>query len=378
MEFPQTKQKKKKDKKPLYFLGCALLFFGLFIYFISKKTQLQKAIEQVQLCTNANDVKGVFDRYKFELVENDENGIKQVSSLFQNEIRSRLNSFNLGEEEVTKCIEWLPTARKSINLIVVPDLSRRIIDTLNNPNQISNDILVLQNIWKSFVQFSKLKQDTKDRLIVDITDIQQAGGQFRKVADSLFFDLSIHKGKSNRLYFTPQKDKQFEKGIIEMYQLAKPKPLGADYRLYFRREISNRLKKSTLFDSYINKVIIITDGYIETEGNQDTKIEGFEKILYQAVSTGNILDVITSYRLNIPKENIDLSNTEFLICEVNERQFVPFKNIPSLGKNYDYDILKVYWEDWLNRMNVKNKPVFLRREPANTITAEKITDFIGN
>ncbi|MBK8470889.1 MAG: hypothetical protein IPL33_01015 [Sphingobacteriales bacterium] len=159
----------------------------------------------------------------------------------------------------------MPPANTSINVIVIPDLSRRITDKLNNPNQISNDTFALNTVWRSFVNYSKLKQNTKDRLMVDVTDIDQAKGQFSDVANQLQFDLSTHKGQSNRLYFTNDKNKQFEQAITTMYQSAKQRPLGADYVFYFKRYLINHIKKSTLFDNYINKVIIITDGYLEAE-----------------------------------------------------------------------------------------------------------------
>jgi hypothetical protein len=378
MELNQKRPQKKKDKKPLYILAGFLLFFGVFIYLITRPSTQSKAIDQIQICSNVSDVKSLYDRYKFDLLENDKNGSEIVSLQFQNAIRNKLQSLNLDDNEIKECIDWLPPAPTSINLIVIPDLSRRITDTLNNPNQISNDIFILQTIWKSFVEYSKLKQDTKDKLIIDVTDIDQAKGLFGNVANNLQFDLSAHKGKSNRLYFTTYKDKQFKSSITEMYKLANAKPLGADYKFYFRRYLKNHLKKPTLFDNYINKVVIITDGYLEAEGKPaDTKIHGFEKSLHQSVITGNTLDVITLKGLNIPKMDIDLSNSEILVCEVNERHFIPFTHKPSNGLNYDFEILNTYWEDWFKRMKAKKENIhFLQRELANDITAKKVTDFI--
>jgi hypothetical protein len=356
MELVQRKQKKTKDKKPLYILAGFLLFFGVFIYILIIPSTKSKAIDKLETCFNKKDAKMVWDRHKDDQDEE-----------FVLEIRKKLSSLNLTEDEINECRGWLPPAPTSINLIIIPDLSRRIIDNLNNPNQIKNDIFVLQTIWKSFVDFSKLKQDTKDKLIIDVTDIDQAKGQFGKVANDLQFDLSNHKGKSNRLFFTSGKDKQFEASIREMYELAKEKPLGADYRFYLRRYLINHLKKPTLFDNYINKVVIITDGYLEAENKPaDTKIYGFESQLHQAVSIGNILDVITSKGLNIPKVDIDLSNSEILICEVNERR---------TGKGFDFEILRAYWEDWFKRMNAK-KIVFIQRELSTDVTAQKVNEFI--
>ena len=260
MEHLHRKKHKKKDKKPLYILVGAFIFFGIFIYLLTLPSLQSKAIEQIQVCSNVNDVKSLYERYKYELLETDENGNKIVALEFQDAVRKKLSLLNLNDEELNKCLEWIPPSKTSLNVIVIPDLSRRIIDTINNPNQIQNDKFVLNNIWNSFVEYSKLKQDTKDRLMVDVTDIDQAKGQFSSVANQLQFDLSTHKGKSNLLYFTVDKNKQFSQSINEMYKSAKEKPLGADYLFYFRRYLVNHIKKPTLFDSYINKVVIITDG----------------------------------------------------------------------------------------------------------------------
>lgn len=360
MEEVQKRKKKTKDKKPIYILFGFIIFFGLFIYGITRPSEQSKAIKELTTSFNKKDVEMVWYKYKSELYQDEE---------FLLEVRKKLATFNLSENEIKDCIGWLPPANTNLNLIVIPDLSRRITDTLNNPNQISNDILVLQTIWKSFVDYSKLKQDTKDRLIIDVTDIDAAKGQFGTVANNLQFDLSNHKGKSNRLFFTNEKDNTFEKNINAMYALAKQKPLGADYRFYLRRYLENNLKKSTLFDNYKNKVIIITDGYLEAEKKPaDTKIYGFQKELYSAVTIGNVSDVITKNNLNIPKVNIDLSNTEFFVCEVNERK---------AGKTFDFEILKAYWEDWFKRMNAK-KIEFYPREKANDISTKRVNQFIVN
>lgn len=374
-----SSKQRKRDKKPLYILAGSLVFFILFVYLISRPSLQSKAIREIQICNNSSEVKYVYEKYKFELLETDEDGNNIVSLEFQEAIRKRLQKFKLSDAEVKDCISWLPPAPTSINLIVVPDLSRRIIDTINNSKQIENDKIILKTIWKSFANYSKLKQNTKDRLIITTTDPDQANGRFEDVANDLQFDLSSHVGKSNRLFFTHDKDLKFESNINKMYDLAKSKPLGADYVLFFKRDLNELLKKPTLFHNYTNKVIIITDGYIETETLAYTKIYNYENILHKAVSNGNILDVINSYSLNIPKVDIDLSNTSILVCEVNERRFKRFTHKISTGKNFDYDILKVYWEDWLNRMNINSDNfIFLKREASTNMTKSRIADFIEN
>lgn len=348
----------KTNKKPIYLLLVFLAFFGLFIALLMRPSTQIKAIKELETCFSKKDVETVWYKYKADLYQDED---------FLKVIRTKLSGLQLDEKQIAACNEWLPPAPTSINVIVIPDLSRRITDDVNNPHQIENDIFVLNAVWKSFVNFSKLKQDSKDRLIVDVTDIDQAKGQFGIVANNLQFDLSTHKGKSNRLFFTPDKDTLFSNSIKEMYDSAKDKPLGTDYRFYFRRYLAKHLKKSTFFDTYVNKVIIITDGYLEAENKPaDTKIYGFQKQLYQSVTNGNILDVITTNGLAIPAVDIDLSNTEIMVCEMNERK---------TGKGFDFEILKTYWEDWLGRMAVK-KIVIAQREQATSLTAKQVQEFI--
>lgn len=347
----------KKDKKPLYVLAGFIVFFILFVYLITRPSLQSKAIGELESSYNIEDVKSVWLKYKSDLHKDEE---------FVYETRKKLDGFKLSDTELQECIKWLPPAPISINLIVVPDLSRRINEL---KGQVQNDKIILNAIWDAFENKIKLKQDSKDRLIIDVTDIDQARGQFENIANDLQFDLSTHKDKSNRLYFTKDKKELFASNISKMYSSAIQKPLGADYRFYLRRYLNGKLKKETLFDKHINKLIFITDGYLEAEDKPvDTKIDGYQKQLYQAVLTGNILDVINRNNLNIPAEAIDLSNAEVLVCEVNERKS---------GKGFDFEILKAYWEDWFKRMGVK-KPIVLNKEIANKITIESINNFIQN
>ncbi|RVU91570.1 hypothetical protein EH230_12040 [Flavobacterium columnare] len=361
----ETKRANKvKSKKPIYILIAVLVFFILFISLISMPSKLNTAIDEIQISTNVNEVKSIFDKYKFDLLETDENGNKCIAVEFQDELRKKLSTFNLDEKEIKHCLEWLPTAKTNVNVIVVPDLSRRILDEINNPNQVANDKIILSSIWKSFVEISMLKQDSKDKLIIDVTDVEQAKGKFNAIANNLQFDLSNHKGKSNRLYFTADKTDQFNLGIEKMYNSAVQKPLGADYVFYFKRYLESRIKKNTLFDNYVNKIVIITDGYLEPE--ESAAYTKLAPQLYKSLNIGNTNELISILGLNIPNVNVDLSNSEILICEVNERK---------KGKGKDFEILKAYWTDWLQRMNARNIKL-VHREQATDITVNTINQFI--
>ena len=108
----------------MYILVGTFIFFGIFIYLLTRPSLQSKAIEQIQVCSNVNDVKSLYERYKFDLLETDENGSKIVALEFQDAVREKLSSFNLNEEELTKCLEWIPPSKTSLNVIIIPDLSR--------------------------------------------------------------------------------------------------------------------------------------------------------------------------------------------------------------------------------------------------------------
>lgn len=301
------------------------------------------------------NVKEVWEKYKLQLHDNE-------SFLFAT--RTKLNTLSLTEEEIKDCIKWLPPAPISLNIIVVPDLSNRI-DKITG--QIDSDKKVLEAIWNSFETHCKLKKNSHDRLMIDVTDKYQAGGEFEEIANNIRFDLSNHKGKTNRLYFTKDLSGQYLSSINKMYASAVGRSLGADYHRYFRQYLESNLKKPDLFNTYKNKIILLTDGYLEPQKDRTyTKLYGYQNILYPAVKNGNLEDVIKNHNLSIPSANIDLSDTEILICEVTERKD---------GEGRDFLILKTYWTDWLKRMGAK-KTFFIERQKASSATTETIKKFI--
>ena len=91
---------KVKSKKPIYILIAVIVFFILFISLISMPSKLNTAIDEIQVSANMNEVKSIFDKYKFDLLETDKNGNKSIAIEFQDEVRKKLSTFNLNEEEI--------------------------------------------------------------------------------------------------------------------------------------------------------------------------------------------------------------------------------------------------------------------------------------
>lgn len=366
---------KNKNRKPFYILLGFFLIFIVFIYGLIKPSTGSEAINEIHNSLNKTEVRSVWDKYKTDLSKDEE---------FVFEVRNKLSSFNLSENEVDECREWLPKPPTNLNVIIVPDLSTRIVDTLNNPGQINNDILLINHIWKSFETAVRLKMNSKDRLIVDVTDVSQAQGQFRTVANNLIFDLSDHKNKSNRLYFK-EIGNRFSSSISHIYSLAKSQPHGADYWFYFNQNLQRNIKKSTLFDDYRNVLIIITDGYLEAQnklktgvafytGGYNQRVQAFSKL-----KNGSSLDeAITPYISPILDCSQHFPDLEVLILEVNPRKRKSIEEPHDPGTPRDLDILKKLWSDWLTRLEIKNvkSDYFNERLDATDLTKKKIDNFI--
>lgn len=374
----------KKSKKPIYLLLILLLVFGSFIFLLMKPSLQTKTIEQIQVSNNIDEIKSIYDKYKFDLLENDERGQKVVAPEFQQAIRDKLNTLNLSENDIKDILIWLPPARENLNIIIVPDLSRRIADTINNPEQIRNDIALLNKVWENFVSKTKFKMNTKDRLIVDVTDDNQADGQFRKLADSLFFDLSTHTNKSNRLFYESVEDK-FQEKITELYNLASSKPLGADYHSYFSNRLKRFIKKPTLDDTYRNVLIILTNGYLEAENNQRTGIWAYTGTYPERLKVSNAIKRGVPYQqaLNdlkpIPDCPIHFPDLEVLVLEVNPRtKRTNLDQWNDPGTVNDFPILKHQWKEWFDLLeikNAKNDNIFNKRHDATKLTEEILDDF---
>ncbi|MDR0230867.1 MAG: hypothetical protein LBI82_01965 [Dysgonamonadaceae bacterium] len=358
----------------LIIVGIVVFFTAVFI-FGNKTSPIGEAVNAIKRCRNKDEVHTVWDT----------NSDLQTNNFFEKEIRNKLSKLNLSSEDVSECLKWLPPAPTSLNLIVVPDLSRRIIDEVNNPDQINNDTVILNHIWKAFEKHSIIDRTTKmrkinskDRLIIDVTDEGQAVGQFRTLANDLIFDLSfVPSGQNNEKYLKDCYLLYFE-SIKKMYELAEQKPIGADYWNYFKRNLPKHIQKSTLFDTYRNVLIIITDGYLETENQFYTGSWTKRKEVERKIKEGkSIKEALSGFK--IPNIAEDFSTLEVLILEVKERK--PNSKIEKndKGTSEDFYILMTLWKDWFGEMGVKNvnDKFFIQRNDATQLTKKEIDKLLS-
>lgn len=369
------KQKKKKSRKPLYILATFFVVFGFFIYLISRPSPEDDAKKELASAYTKENVKVIWEKHKLELHDNED---------FLFAVRTKLSTLSLTDEEIKDCIKWLPPAPVSLNIIVVPDLSKRIIDNVNNPKQIESDISILENIWQSFCEETKLKKNSKDKLIIDVTDEGQAKGEFRSFADSLIFDLSkSKKGQISRLYLE-KKAKTYDTFTKKLYDLAKNKPIGANYWNYFETSLSRHIQKPDLFNNYNNMLILVTDGYLEAQSKERTGRAYYtgtyseRKLICR--QEGRNYNNYRNYIQPIDDCSSHFPDLKVLIVEVSERSKGSIVEKDDFGTPCDYFILKNQWQNWLTLLEIKNSNTdfFIRRSQDNQSTKGIIKKFISS
>jgi hypothetical protein len=365
---------KKRNFRPIYLAIGFFAVFATFIYLLIRPSAESLAIDDLKNAGNMADVHASWDKYKKDLSDDE---------TYLTEVRNKLNSFHLTDQQTQACLAWLPKPPESLNLIVVPDLSGRINDETNNPGQTSNDTLLLNQIWRSFESVSRLKMNSGDRLIVDVAGGNQAAGQYRSVADQLIFDLSQFKDKSNKLFFQARHD-QFQTHIAELYHLAQQSPQGADYWSYFNHDLKRNIRPSTLFTSYRNLLIILTDGYLEAQTKEATGTAlytgsyGQRLVVFNKLRAGSsVTDAVCGITPFMDCSD-HFRDLEVLVLEVQPRHQVSIQEPRDPGTPRDFDILRKLWTDWFKKLEIKNAgdDFFNERLDATDLSKQKIKDFI--
>ncbi|MEC5395786.1 hypothetical protein [Bergeyella sp. RCAD1439] len=281
--------------------------------------------------------------------------------------KAKLANFELSDTEISnwhqKFREIGTDEQREINIIIVPDFSNRLTVIPNTPER---DIEIISKIYEVF--FDKMRKNKAvGKIAIEVTDKNQAGGIFSKMADSLVIDINDKNNEQNRKFIL-SKEGAFKTNIKKLYAYAIDNISGADYVLYFKRNINDRIKRSTIEREVINKIVILTDGYLETNETNYTKIH---RTMKNAVDDGWIEDYLKRANLSIPSNNIDLSNSDILVLEVTER---------DEGIGWHKEILESYWREWFKSMNVRNinkkESFFISSENSPSQVKELVQKFI--
>ncbi len=242
---------------------------------------------------------------------------------YRKAILGKLDSYEINDEgEIMQFAELLD-APKYYNIIVVPDLSNRIVEIKKKAgyDQAEYDKKVIIETYNILADYKKVnfKNKNKDIFSVDLTEETQSIGEpimleFKDISENTF---SVH-------------EKSLKAGLDKLYQsaLSKDSVIGNDFRQYFENHVnSTKIKKSTFSEIWLNKIVILTDGYLEpSKGKTYTDIN------------------LPADKYPIPSINRQYSNLDIMVCEVHLRERDGEK-----GEN-----LKKYWYNWFKDMGIGN------------------------
>lgn len=228
------------------------------------------------------------------------------------------------------------------NVIVLIDLSSRV----NLPYQDAKDRAILKQLVEVF-QNSQRKygfQISKDKLDVKIAFQQGAVTQPFEFGDDLTIDMTAPQ--MNKPNFDVKKSK-FIDAVDKLYnQAVKSKTTGADIWNFFNSHISNYIKKPDKKYVYKNKVIILTDGYLEFDRSissprqKGTYFDPRYRLLRNKPNWSELFD---SYNIKL-KPCGTFENTEVLMLEVVPYNAIQYSN--------EFQILEKIWLSWFKDMKI--------------------------
>lgn len=145
---------------------------------------------------------------------------------------------------------------------------------------------------------------------------------------------------------------------LKIYDLAiKDKNyIGSDTWKFFK----NKVDDYCIEPAHRNILVVLTDGYIfykdskMQEGNQTTWLTP-EMIRANGLTDSTWKEKMKKGNFGFIPANKDLSNLEILVLGIN----------PDTKNQYEEDVIKTYWSNWLDAMNVKRYEIRTAELPAD-------------
>lgn len=321
-----------------FFIGVLGVISIFILIFTLNTSDSKNAISEIKKASSQEMVLNSWNKWIEEI--NSNNGKEKLIKA----TKDKLAKMDLSDKEIA---EWHNRFRKysdnkpSLNIIIIPDLSLRINQI---PNTAKNDKEIISEIYNIFFNNARHHKST-DRLILEVTDNNQVSGIFGQIATNLSIDMTDKGNNTNSINYLKDKEETFKANLDKLYMEAERNTSGADYFYYFKRILPNRIKKSDIYNEYQNKIIILTDGYLETSDKIYTQVEGaVAPILKTAVDNGTLSEVMEDRNLRIPSVGYKLPNTEIIVLEIKER---------SNGIMWHREVLDRYWKNWFIDMGVE-------------------------
>lgn len=272
----------------------------------------------------------------------------------------------LVSECVNPPVTTKPKEKEHLNILICSDLSNRL--TIHKKTE--SDVKLISkflDLYPKEMYYSmgrkRGQNDIVKTLFLNDRNIKSCNIN----SEDLEIDLSS-QNDAERIKFIKNIDtvknykiakQNFKRELAKLYSCVKEKPQGADLYNFFNQKLDSIYIKKK---GYRNILLLFTDGYIEYGSYQKKKnksfylsqslIASFRKAYKKSEET-NIKSFFNKNNYGIqPIENSVLQHLEVLALEFYDRSLSKGSNT-STDRPTDYEIIKLFWEDWMKKSNVK-------------------------
>lgn len=266
-----------------------------------------------------------------------------------------LNTERTSQEEIIK----LSPNRPNLNISILIDLSDRI-----NPEKYPNpamefferDLGYIHSVAQSFELHLRNKRSIKiDDHIQLYIDPEPADSDLNEKINSLNMTFTKSNAKRDIIMNTSVIYDSISKQIFNS-AIDDNNYVGSDIWGFFK----NNVKDFCIEKNHRNILVILTDGYLY---HKNTKLRDNNLTSYLRPQD------IRNFKLNKPdwEERINIQNFGFIPANDNlqELEVLVLGINPDPKNPYEQDVIFKYWNNWFEKMNVKNFEIKKANLPAN-------------
>lgn len=293
------------------------------------------------------------------------------------------------------------------NTLIVPDLSNRVNPQMY-PKQVDDESIVSEMLKLIDPKILRFGRDEGQQDVFSVSFInERVINLYDLEMGNLKIDFSSFDNQLNRINYIKglsqsnlkEDISKFEDELARAYNSAKRETYGADIWSYFKSldkyqvkgtidTIKYRGGNTQYIQDYKNVMILMTDGYLESGIYDQTgcKVDNLcyfmsgrtiKKFREEFKSSGmsNIETFFDKKGYGIvPVDNPILENLEVLLLEAFDRSLDKSGNATVYPS--DFEIMKLFWEDWMEKSGVKRFEIYQTAADVNE-ARQRISDFIG-
>lgn len=238
-------------------------------------------------------------------------------------------------------------SEKNLNLSIFLDLSDRI-DPNKYPNQTleiyQRDLGYIKTLGEVFQEhLNNTRISGMDETMQLFFEPEPNASEINELANKM-------KLVFNKSTVTPEKIKDVTPTYVscsnKIYELALKQRefVGSDIWSFFK----NKVKDQCIKPGHRNVLVILTDGYMFHRDNQlkvgkKTSYLTPELISKEKLNYVNYAERMDNGKIGFLSATNDLQDLKVLVIGIN----------PQKGRNFEEDVMKKYWSNWLDSMGVK-------------------------